>query len=346
MALNIIFAGTPEFAAFTLKTLLASNHSVSAVYTQPDRPSGRGRKLSPSPVKKLALAANIPVYQPNSFSGYPPSSYDPHPPFGHPRNECGAGSLPQAGEGNLLEPKRGEGSSLEQHQADVMVVVAYGQLLPSAVLKIPRYGCINIHASLLPRWRGAAPIERAIEAGDKMTGITIMQMDEHLDTGDILDQVYCPIASLDNSASLSERLATIGAEALLKTLSAIEKGSLNPTPQDHQKATYANKISKQEAEINWQLSAEVLARKVRAFNPRPVAFTEINGQPLRIWEAQALNTPSTAAPGTVISSSKQGIDVETGEGVLRLLTIQAPGGRALSSSDFLNSHSTFYHPGS
>lgn len=318
MALNIIFAGTPEFAAFSLKALLASKHCISAVYTQPDRPSGRGRKLTASPVKKLAIERGIPVFQPHSPSAF--YSSEPCQPAELPRPGCFFQSQPIGG--------------VTSERADVMVVVAYGQLLPKAVLAIPRYGCINLHASLLPRWRGAAPIQRAIEAGDKMTGITIMQMDAYLDSGDILEQVYCPIGSTDTSASLSERLTVLGTEALLKTLSAIEQGDLRPTPQAPEKATYAKKISKQEAEINWQLSAEVLARKIRAFNPRPIAFTEINGQPLRIWEAQALDTPTTATPGRVIASHKQGIDIATGEGVLRLLTVQAPGGRAVSAGEF------------
>ena len=305
MGLTLIFAGTPAFAAFTLTTLLASEHSVSAVYTQPDRPSGRGRKLTSSPVKQLALASGLPVYQPTSL--------------------------------NTPETI----GILQEHQADVMVVVAYGQRLPQAVLQTPRYGCINIHASLLPRWRGAAPIERAIEAGDNTTGITIMQMDEHLDTGDILSQMYCPIDRCDTSASLSENLATLGAEALLKTLSAIGSQRLDPRPQDHSKASHAPKISKQEAEINWQLSAELLARKIRAFNPRPIAFTEINGNTLRIWEAQALDIQNVAAPGTVVSRSKKGIDVATGEGVLRLLMLQVAGGRAISAADLLNNQTIF-----
>lgn len=301
MALNIVFAGTPVFAEVALQALLASSHRVCAVYTQPDRPSGRGRKLSESPVKALASRAGLAVYQPVSFK-----------------------------DAEVIRV-------LAAHKADVMVVVAYGQLLPAAVLSLMPYGCINIHASLLPHFRGAAPIERAILAGDALTGVTIMQMDAHLDTGPILQQASCPIGLMDTGQTLTERLAEIGARTLLETLHALENGRVSPVLQDHQQASYAPKITKQEARLDWRASALQLAREIRAFNPKPVAFTELAGKILRIWEAEVLSKAMTLeSPGTIVAYDKTGIDVVTGEGVLRLLKVQMAGGRPMVIRDFLN----------
>ncbi len=298
--LQIIFAGTPEFSAVTLETLLRSQHKIIAVYTQPDRPAGRGQKLAASPVKELALKHHLSIHQPATL-----------------RNEA-------------------EQTILASLHADVMVVVAYGLLLPLPVLKAPRLGCINIHASLLPRWRGAAPIQRAILAGDEKTGVTLMQMDEGLDTGPMLYKIETPITTNDTSQTLHDRLATLGADALLKTLAQIPK--IKAETQNHSLVTYAQKITKEEAKINWQSSAEELARKIRAFNPWPVAHAILHGQPLRIWQAEAIEkTMTTLPPGTIIQTSAQGIDVATGKNKLRLLKIQLPGGRVLPVADILNS---------
>jgi methionyl-tRNA formyltransferase len=301
-SLNIIFAGTPDFAAVALRALLNSSHTIKAVYTQPDRPAGRGRQLTPSPVKQLALAHDLPVYQPLTLK-------------------------------DAAEQKK-----LADLQADIMVVVAYGLLLPLPVLQAPRLGCINIHASLLPRWRGAAPIQRAIQAGDEKSGVIIMQMDEGLDTGAMLYRVECPIQPDDTSQTLHDRLATLGADAMLKTLSQLAQGTANPEQQNHALATYAHKIKKEEAALHWQLSAVELERQVRAFNPWPVAYTTCRDQVLRVWQATTLHTESkeTSVPGTIIHASSQGIDVATGSGVLRLQKLQLPGGKVLSAADILN----------
>jgi methionyl-tRNA formyltransferase len=304
--LNIIFAGTPAFSAITLQALLTSSHSIKAVYTQPDRPAGRGRKLTASPVKELAETHDLPIHQPLT--------------------------LRDAGEQKILA---------DMH-ADVMVVVAYGLILPAAVLNAPRLGCINIHASLLPRWRGAAPIQRAILAGDKMTGITTMQMDVGLDTGDMLYKLECPIDENDTTETLHDRLAELGAKAILKTLDDIVSGCTEPEKQDSTLATYAHKITKEEAQINWQLPAEELTRKVRGFNPWPVAYIKMGEQTIRVWDVSALNTNTKHAAGTIVAVSSESIDVATGKGILQLHKIQLPGGRVLSVSDILNSrHDSF-----
>ena len=300
--MKIIFAGTPEFAATALQALLDSEHQVCAVYTQPDRPSGRGRKLNAGPVKALALQHDIPVHQPLSLKA------------------------------------EDEQQHIRDYAADLMVVVAYGLLLPKAVLEAPRLGCINIHASLLPRWRGAAPIQRAIQAGDSQTGVTIMQMDVGLDTGDMLYTVTTPIAADDTAASLHDRLARLGAEAALQAIQQLEHGQAQAIRQDDSMANYAHKLDKAEAELDWQRPAAELDRLIRAFNPWPVAQTQFQGSSLRIWQATPLPDSTTATPGTIIAASKQGIDVATGAGVLRLLQLQKAGSKAMDAAAFINGH--------
>ncbi len=303
----IIFAGTPAFSVNTLSALIEAGHEVKAVYTQPDRPAGRGRHVTFSPVKTLAIEKHIPVYQPQSL-----------------RDE-------------------NEQKTLSALQADIMVVVAYGLLLPLPVLQAPRYGCINVHASLLPRLRGAAPIQRAILAGDDKTGITIMQMDKGLDTGDILYKVECPIHPDDTSATLHDRLATLGAEALLTTLDQLD--SIKPEKQNNALATYAHKILKEEARLDWNKSAIELHHHIRAFNPWPVAETRCDEMILRIWQAECLQQETNAKAGEILQVSRQGMDVATGNGLLRLLKIQLPGGKPLSVGDILNARSHLFSVG-
>ncbi len=305
--LKIIFAGTPDFSVPPLKALIDSPHEVVAVFTQPDRPAGRGRKLTPSPVKACALQHDIPVYQPERL-----------------RSE---------------EEQR----QVIELAADLMVVVAYGIILPKPVLEAPRLGCVNIHASLLPRWRGAAPIQRAILAGDRETGITIMQMDEGLDTGDMLLVEKCPVAPDDTGSSLHDKLSELGASALMKALPGIAKGSLTAEKQDDTQANYASKLNKAEALINWSDAAEQIVRQVNAFNAWPVAQTPVDikstGKPemMRIWQAISLQEEATGEPGAVMRCDKQGIDVVAGEGVVRLLKIQMPGKKPMDVAAFVNS---------
>lgn len=308
--MNIIFAGTPEFSAVALKTLLDSEHQVIAVYTQPDRPAGRGRKLTASPVKALALEHDIPVYQPISLK------------------------------------EQAAQQELQALNADVMVVVAYGLILPEAVLQAPGYGCLNIHASILPRWRGAAPIQRAILAGDSQSGVTIMQMDKGLDTGDMLTIKTCDITSEDTGSSLHDKLAGLGAVALLQTLEDIEAGRLEPQPQDDSQATYAHKLDKQEARIDWQQEdAAAIVRKIQAFNSWPVAYTDYNGKSLRLWQAQLLPLDALAdkntgsSYGTVVSESAEGIDIIARDGIVRVLELQMPGKKRILVKDFINGQS-------
>lgn len=298
--MKILFAGTPEFSVPPLQALLDSSHEICAAYTQPDRPAGRGRKLQVSPVKALALSAGVTVCQPHTLK-------------------------------EATEQQR-----LAEFGADLMVVVAYGLLLPRAVLAAPRLGCVNIHASLLPRWRGAAPIQRAIEAGDTESGITLMQMDEGLDTGAMLARAATSINASDTAQSLHDRLMVMGAELLMETLPGLEAGTVHAEPQAEGAITYARKLSKAEACIDWRRPALELDRRIRAFNPWPVAYTDFAGQPLRLWCSTVLDGAHAAAPGEVLKADGQGIDVATGAGVLRILELQPAGSRRMSAADFVN----------
>ncbi len=299
--MKIVFAGTPEFAVPSLQMLLDSKHDVCAVYTQPDRPAGRGRKLHPSPVKELALRANIPVLQPLT----------------------------------LKNPD--DLQQLASFNADLVVVVAYGMILPQTVLDLPRSGCINVHGSLLPRWRGAAPIQRALMAGDAKTGVTIMQVALKLDAGDMLHKEECPIGETDTASDLHDKLAILGAIGLSKVLVQLKNGTLQAEKQDESLVTYAEKLSKHEAFIDWSQSAEHIARKIRGLNAWPVAQTLYQGEALRIWQAEVLDSNAREEPGTVSATHKH-MDVATGQGWLRVLEVQLPGGKRLPIHAFLNAH--------
>jgi len=298
--MKIVFAGTPEFAVASLGAA-ARQHEVVAVYTQPDRPAGRGRGLMPSPVKRDAIARGIPVFQPETLK------------------------TPEAQQ------------QLRELQPDLMVVVAYGLILPKAVLEIPTHGCWNVHASLLPRWRGAAPIQRAIEAGDAETGVCLMQMEAGLDTGPVLLSQRTPIAETDTGGLLHDRLAALGAQVLSDGLGLLRAG-LKPVaqPQPAEGVTYAHKLDKAEARLDWQQDAAALARKVRAFNPWPVAEATLAGERVRIHGAVALDDNHGKVPGTVLGASRDGIDIACGQGALRLRVVQREGGKAITAADYLN----------
>ncbi|WP_188238912.1 methionyl-tRNA formyltransferase [Stenotrophomonas maltophilia] len=298
--MRIVFAGTPEFAVSSLRAA-ARHHEVVAVYTQPDRPAGRGRGLAPSPVKLEAVARGIPVYQPESL-----------------KDEAAQ-------------------QQLRDLQPDLMVVVAYGLILPKAVLAIPTHGCWNVHASLLPRWRGAAPIQRAIQAGDAKTGVCLMQMEAGLDTGPVLLHQELPIAATDTGGQLHDKLAKLGAQVLSDGLGLLRAG-IKPIarPQPEQGVTYAHKLDKAEARLDWAQGADVLARTVRAFNPWPIAEATLAGERVRIHGAVALEEAHGQAPGTVLAANRDGIDIACGQGALRLRTLQREGGKAITAADYLN----------
>lgn len=307
--LKIVFAGTPDFAARHLAALLSSEHEIIAVYTQPDRPAGRGKKLTASPVKNIAVEHGIAVYQPENFKS------------------------DQAKQ------------ELADLNADLMVVVAYGLLLPQAVLDTPRLGCINVHGSILPRWRGAAPIQRSIWAGDTETGVTIMQMDIGLDTGDMLKIATLPIEANDTSASMYEKLAQLGPSALVECLTEIAQGTAVAHKQDDELANYAKKLSKEEARINWQDDARHIERCVRAFNPWPMSHFDVADNSVKVWQSQVAEQSTEQPAGTIIKADKTGIYVATGNGVLVLQQLQVPGKKAMPVQDILNSRSSWFAVG-
>lgn len=298
--MRIVFAGTPEFAVSSLRAA-ARHHEVVAVYTQPDRPAGRGRGLAPSPVKLEAVARGLPVYQPESLKDVAAQQ------------------------------------QLRELQPDLMVVVAYGLILPKAVLAIPTHGCWNVHASLLPRWRGAAPIQRAIQAGDAKTGVCLMQMEAGLDTGPVLLHQELPIAATDTGGQLHDKLAELGAQVLSDGLGLLRAG-IKPIarPQPEQGVTYAHKLDKAEARLDWAQDAGALARTVRAFNPWPIAEATLAGERVRIHGAVALEADHGQAPGTVLAAGRDGIDIACGQGALRLRVLQREGGKAITAADYLN----------
>ncbi|WP_370306043.1 methionyl-tRNA formyltransferase [Sinimarinibacterium flocculans] len=295
--MRLVFAGTPEFSVSALDALHGAGHEIVGVFTQPDRPAGRGRKLMPSPVAQRAAALGLPLYKPEKL-----------------RAEAQA-------ELRLLAP-------------EVMVVVAYGLILPQAVLDIPRLGAINIHASLLPRWRGAAPIQRALLAGDTATGVSLMQMDAGLDTGPVLETVTLPLQGRETSQAVHDALADLGAQHLPACLQGLEQGALTAAPQPEAGVTYAHKLDKAEARVDWTLDAASIDRAVRAFNPWPVAFSPLDDAPVRIWSAQPLSgMRSHAAPGAIVAANEAGIDVACADGVLRILELQFPGKRRLNAAE-------------
>ena len=308
-SLRVVFAGTPEFAAQALAGILAAGHSVPLVLTQPDRPAGRGMKLQASAVKQLALQHALPVLQPRSLRL----------------------------EGKYPDEAQAAQVALQEAQADVMVVAAYGLILPQWVLDMPHWGCLNIHASLLPRWRGAAPIHRAIEAGDTHTGVVIMQMDAGLDTGDMLLRDQLPIDATDTTGSLHDRLADMGAHLIVQALQQLPLGQLQPEPQPAEGVSYAHKIDKAEAALDWRCPAATLARRIRAFNPFPAASARLGDESIKLWRAhvEAQSAAHDVAPGTVLSADADGVRVQCGEGVLCITELQRAGGKRLSAAEFL-----------
>ncbi|KTC72513.1 methionyl-tRNA formyltransferase [Legionella birminghamensis] len=299
-SLSIVFAGTPEFGVPCLDAIAHSGHRLLAVYSQPDRPAGRGRKLQASAVKTWALENNYPVYQPANF-----------------KTEAAVAELA------ALKP-------------DVMVVIAYGLILPQRVLDIPRLGCINVHASLLPRWRGASPIQQAVLHGDPRSGVTIMQMDAGMDTGAELMSVSCSIDAHDTAGSLHDKLSLLSIAPLLETLNLMAENKIEPTAQSSEGVTYAGKIQKEQALIDWRLDADVIERQIRAFNPWPVSYTSINGELLKIYQAEVEPQPSQSVPGTILSISREGMSVATGSSVLRVKQLQFAGGKPLTIAEWMN----------
>lgn len=307
--LRIAFAGTPDFAAAHLQALLLAGANIIAVYTQPDRPAGRGKKLTSGPVKQLAVDHKLPLFQPSTL-----------------RDSVAQDDFAALG-------------------ADILIVVAYGLIIPQAVLDIPRYGCINVHASLLPRWRGAAPIQRAIEAGDPETGITIMQMDAGLDTGDMLLKVACPITLEDTGGSLQDKLAGMGPVALLDVLNSIAKGAVQGEKQDGSLSCYARKISKEEALVDWGQDSDLIARKIRAFNPFPVAFSALGDITLRIWDGHALPATRAELPGTIVHCDRNGLEIACGAGVLLVTQAQLPGRKPMPITEIVRGNPDLFTPG-